>query len=405
MCREAKVLLAVSALFTFAMGLSGIFVNVFFWRETGNFIVIVIYNLTHYIFTPVTFIIGGIIAKRKNGIWSLRLGLILFALFYSLLLLIGNKGTLYIYLLGILNGLASGFYWLAFNTLSFDFTCTENRDTFNGFNGSCGGIAAAIAPITSAFIISRYSSFKGYSIVFFTTLTLFLVLVVISMFLKCKNYGSKIDYNKVFSKNCEEWSIIRKCTFLWGFRDVIISFVINILIIQTTGSELSLGKLTLIASLLSASAYVLVQKIIKPPKRRLSILIGTIGSFIAVCVAASNITYASLLIYVIMDAFFLPFFIIQLSSSTFNVINRAHDENMRIEYMINKDIAINSGRVISSVILLLLLMIFRNSSILKIYLIFIALAPIASGYFLRKLKNVLEGACTKCMPKHEKMKE
>jgi YQGE family putative transporter len=118
MCREAKVLLAVSALFTFAMGLSGIFVNVFFWRETGNFLVIVIYNLTHYIFTPVTFIIGGIIAKRKNGIWSLRFGLILFALFYSLILLIGNKGTLYIYLLGILNGLASGFYCLAFNTLA-----------------------------------------------------------------------------------------------------------------------------------------------------------------------------------------------------------------------------------------------------------------------------------------------
>jgi YQGE family putative transporter len=234
---------------------------------------------------------------------------------------------------------------------------------------------------------------------------MFLVLVVISMFIKCKSYGSKIDYKKAFSRNCEEWSIIRKSTFLWGFRDVTIAFIINILIIQTTGSELSLGKLTLIASLLSASAYVLVQKIIKPPKRRLSILIGTIGSFIAVCAAASNITYASLLIYVILDAFFLPFFMIQLSSSTFNVINRAHDENMRIEYMINKDIAINSGRIISSVILLLLLMIFKNSSILKVYLVFIALAPIASGFFLRKLKNVLEGACTKCMPKQEKMKE
>ena len=58
-------MLGVSALFAFAMGLSGIFVNVFFWKETSNFIVIVIYNLIHYIITPITFILAGALAKRK----------------------------------------------------------------------------------------------------------------------------------------------------------------------------------------------------------------------------------------------------------------------------------------------------------------------------------------------------
>ena len=56
MCREAKILLVVSALFTFASGLSGIFVDIFFWRETNSFLVIVIYNLIHFIITPITFI-------------------------------------------------------------------------------------------------------------------------------------------------------------------------------------------------------------------------------------------------------------------------------------------------------------------------------------------------------------
>lgn len=391
MCKEAKILLLISALFTFAMGLSGIFINVFFWRETGKFTIIVIYNLIHYIITPIAFIAAGIIAKKRNGTWALRIGLFLYALFYAVIIISGNKGVSYIYALGILYGTATGFYWLAFNTLCFDFTCMENRDTFNGFNGSCAGVTAAIAPVSAGFIISRFSTFKGYNIIFTITLSVFVVLVLISIMLKCKNCGNKINFNKVLSRNCEEWRDVRISTFLWGFRDVIMAFVVNILIIQTTRSELSLGKLTLIASLLGSLSCVLVQKIIKPSRRRLSILIGTIGSFVAVLIIVYKVLPVTLLAYIALDAVFLPFFTIQLSSSTFNVINRAHEEDLRIEYMINKDIAINGGRVVSASILLLLLSSIKYSWILKVYLVFIGLAPIAAGYFLRKLRGVLEG--------------
>ncbi len=65
MCKNAKVLLLVSALFSFAMGLSDIFINVFFWRETNNFMVIAIYNLIINITTPITFVIAGVLSKRK----------------------------------------------------------------------------------------------------------------------------------------------------------------------------------------------------------------------------------------------------------------------------------------------------------------------------------------------------
>lgn len=391
MCRNAKILLGVSALFAFGMGLSGIFINVFFWKQTSNFIVIVIYNLIHYVTTPITFILAGALAKKKNGIWSLRIGLIIYAIFYALILLVGNKGIGYIFFLGIIFGMAAGFYWLAFNTLSFDFTNINNRDTFNGFNGSCGGIAAAIAPITSAYIISRFNGIKGYKVVFAMTLTIFILLILISSILRCRSYSSKLNLKKAFASNCEEWRIIRKSTLFWGFRDVIIVFLVNILIIETTKSELSLGKFTLIASLISSTAYILVQKVIKPARRKFSIIFGTIGSFLAICGLAIKISYSTLISYVVMDAFFIPFFIIQLSSSTYNVIDRAHEEDMRIEYMINKDIALNCGRVISSLILIILLATFKNLSILKTYLVFIGLAPVISGYFLRKLKGVLAG--------------
>lgn len=391
MCKEAKILLAMSVLFTFTMGLSSIFVNVFFWKQTSNFIIIVVYNLLQYIITPITFLIAGMLAKKKNGIWSLRIGLFLFAMFYGLILFVGSRGVPYIYFLGMLYGTAVGFYWLAFNTLAFDFTCLNNRDTFNGFNGSLCGVAAAVAPVTSGYVISRFNGIRGYNVVFMATLSIFILLIIISMLLRCKNYGSRIDFNKAYSRNNDWWGIIRKSTMLWGFRDVIIVFLVNILIIETTKSEFSLGKLSLMGSLLSSISYMLVQRIIKPPKRRLSILIGSIFSFIAIWGIAYKVTYGTLLFYVLVDAFFLPFFMIQLSSSTFNVISREHEENMRIEYMINKDISLNIGRITSSIILLILLLTFNDLSALKAYLVFIGLGPVLSGVFLRRLRRVLEG--------------
>ena len=209
--------------------------------------------------------------------------------------------------------------------------------------------------MVSAYIISIFSGMKGYNVVFALTLATFLVLTLISMLLKCKNYGHRLKLKKVFSRNCEEWSIVRTSSLLWGFRDVIIASLVNILTIEATKSELSLGKLTLISSMISSASYVLVQKVIKPPHRRLSILIGTLGSFIAVLGLAANVVYGTLVFYIIMDAFFLPFFLIQLNSATFNVIDRNHEEDMRIEYIINKDLVLNGGRIISVLILITLL--------------------------------------------------
>jgi MFS transporter, YQGE family, putative transporter len=391
MCKDAKILLTLSALFTFAIGLSSIFVNAFIWRQTSDFTVIAIYNLFHYISTPLTFILAGIIAKRKNPVWAIRIGLLLYASFYAFILFVGDRGVVYIYLLGFLYGMAAGFYWLAYNTLSFDLTSVNNRDTYNGIHGSCCGIAGAVAPIVSGYIITRFRGMTGYNIVFTMTLVIFGVLVFVSMILKCKNYGHSINFKKAFSRNCEEWAEVRKAISIWGFRDVTIVFLVNILIIQTTGSELSLGKFSFIASIITSLSFLLVQKIIKPPKRRMSIIIGITGLSLSIIGISMNISYRTLIIYTLMDAFFIPFFIIQLSSSTFNVINRAHDENLRVEYMINRDIVLNGGRIISTTILIILLKLFKDTFVLTSYLLFIGVAPLVSGYFLLKLKKLLAG--------------
>ena len=239
--------------------------------------------------------------------------------------------------------------------------------------------------------------------VFTMTLATFVILTLVSMLLRCKSYGRRLDFKKAFSRNCEEWSIVRTSTTLWGFRDVIIVFLVNILTIEATKSELSLGKLTLISSLVSSASYVLVQRVIKPHHRRLSILIGVFGSSIAVLALTIKVVYGTLVFYIMMDAFLLPFFLIQLNSATFNVIDRNHEEDMRIEYIINKDLVLNGGRIISVLILITLLSLFKAARTLKFYLLFLGVVPIVSGYFLGKLRGVFEGKDSKIFSSHKRI--
>lgn len=155
MSKKAKILLLISGLFTLSMGLSNVFVNIFLWKKSNDFIIIAKYNLMHYIFLPFSYIAAGWLSKRKNGVLALRFGIGFFILFFMSILLVKNDIVKYIYPIGILYGIAAGFYWLAFQVLAFDFTATNNRDTFNGFNGSICGIASAIAPFTGAYIIEK----------------------------------------------------------------------------------------------------------------------------------------------------------------------------------------------------------------------------------------------------------
>jgi len=386
MSKQAKILLVVSALFTLAMGLSNVFVNIFLWKESNSFILIAKYQLMQYLFVPITFTFAGWLSKRKNGIWALRIGIIFFIISFSSILLAKEAIIDYIYIFGILFGIAAGFYWLAFQVLSFDFTCTDNRDTFNGYNGFIASAAGSIAPLSAAFIIEKSQDSKGYFIVFFISLVLFVIQIIVSFLIKSQNYSCKLDFGKVIKKSNTEWEDIRKVIFIWGFRDVVIIFLVQILIYTTTESEMALGKITFVAAIVSCFSYLLEQKIIKPARRLRSMQIGAIFLFIAVIGLVFNINYMFLVVYTILNAMFIPFFMIPINSATFNILNINHLEEYRVEYIINKEIIINLGRILSTVILILLLTYVQNERILNYFLLFIGSAQLISIYFLRKIK-------------------
>src|SRR3954449_6437713 len=120
--REAWLLLLMSGLFAIASALSSSFVNIYLWKIKNDWILISWFNTIHYGSAAATFVFAGWMTKQIERVIAIRLGVAGLSIFYLSVLWLGTKAVDYIFWLGIMMGLGSGFFWLAFNVLYFEIT-------------------------------------------------------------------------------------------------------------------------------------------------------------------------------------------------------------------------------------------------------------------------------------------
>src|SRR5690625_2423697 len=171
--RDLILLLIIGGLYSLGIFLSNTFVNVYLWKQSNNYTTIALYNLAVYIVQPLTFIVAGKLAKKIDRVFVIRLGVVFLSLFFLTVLILGNKAATFNIILGSILGGVYGFYWLAFNVLTFEITEPETRDFFNGFLGVLQSIAGMIGPLLAGIIIANMTENNGYTVIFLFSLILF----------------------------------------------------------------------------------------------------------------------------------------------------------------------------------------------------------------------------------------
>lgn len=386
--KDLKLLLLIGGLYSLSIALSNTFVNVYLWKQSGQIIDIAVYNLSLVIFQPVTFVFAGRLAKKVDRIIVLRLGVIFMALFYLTVLLVGSRATDFLFLLGALLGIGYGFYWLAFNVLTFEITEPETRDFFNGFLGALQSFGGMIGPILSGFIISRLEKFTGYTIIFSLSLLLFTIAVFLSFSLNRRPAHGKYFFIKVWKerKNDRNWRLITRAHFFQGLREGTFMFIISIIVFVQTGSELALGSYALLNSAVAFVAYFFASRYIKQPMRKKAILIGGILLYIGVLLVAFDVTFGKLLVYGAIVAVAYPLLLVPYISLTYDIIGRAKDAaEMRIEYVVVRELFIQFGRIISVLGFILMVMLFELKQSLPIYLLIVGAGHTVIYWFVRRI--------------------
>lgn len=387
--KDLTLLLFIGGLYSLSAALSNTFVNIYLWKQSGEFSDLALYNLAIVVLQPLTFILAGRWAKKIDRVIVLRIGVIFLALFYLTVLFIGTSASKYLLLLGALLGVGYGFYWLAFNVLTFEITEPENRDFFNGFLGILTSVGGMIGPIAAGFIISRMEKFTGYSVIFGISLTLFSIAVFLSFFLKRRPADGKYFFRRILAerKNSLNWRMITNAHFFQGLREGTFIFVISVYVFISTGSELALGTYGLVNSSISFLGYYLVSRLLKKEYRKRAILIGGLVLYAAIFFIVFDVTYPKLLMYAAAIAIAYPLLLVPYISLTYDVIGRGWKAaEMRIEYIVVREIFLNAGRIVSTLGFLAAVSFYPEEKSIPILLLIIGAGHSVIYLFIRKIQ-------------------
>jgi MFS transporter, YQGE family, putative transporter len=387
--KDLALLLIIGGLYSLSIALSNTFVNIYLWKQSGELADLAMYNLSIVVAQPLTFILAGRWAKKVDRVIVLRIGVIFLALFYVTVLLVGTKASDFLLLLGVLLGIGYGFYWLAYNVLTFEITEPETRDFFNGFLGILGSVGGMIGPIAAGFIISRLEKLTGYTVVFGLSLGLFSIAVLLSFFLKRRPAHGKYWFQRIIAerKNDKNWRMVTNAHFFQGMREGVFVFIVSVFVFIATDSEMALGTYGLINSGISFLAYYFVSRMLKKEHRKKAILVGGIILFLAIFLLVFQVSYFRLLLYAALIAVAYPLLLVPYASMTYDVIGRGWKAaEMRIEYIVVRELFLNLGRVASILLFLAAIHIFNEEQAIPVLLVILGSGHTLIYLFIRKIQ-------------------
>ncbi|MRX72645.1 MFS transporter [Bacillus lacus] len=387
--RELILLLVIGGLYSLGIALSNTFVNVYLWRQSGRFIDLGIYNLSVVLLQPAAFILAGRIAKKVDRVVVLRLGVMLLAVFFFTVLFIGDRASGFLVLLGGILGVGYGFYWLAFNVLTFEITEPDTRDFFNGFLGILGSSAGMVGPIGAGFVISHFSSHTGYRLIFTISLLLFMGAVVISFFLKRRPANGSYILLDVINqrKSNTNWKLVTNAHFFQGIREGTFVFIIGVFVFITTGSEFALGTYSLLNSAVAFVSYYAATRIITKNMRKPAILLGGLILYGAIFLLLFDLSYPKLLLYAVLIAIAYPMLLVPYLSITYDVIGKSWNAaKARIEYIVVREIFVNLGRIVSVTAFIAAVTLFDEKKSIPVLLALIGGGHTVIYFFIRRIK-------------------
>ncbi|TCZ72873.1 MFS transporter [Paenibacillus albiflavus] len=389
---QTWLLLVVNGLFIVANAISGTFLGVYIWKTSNNFLLLGWYTLLSHCLMALTFWTAGKWVKEGNKMMCLRLGILISAVFYTIVLVLNTNSVHYIWLLGIIQGIAAGCFWLAFNVIYFEMTNVANRDRFNGLSGIIGAAAGIIVPWCSGLIISKMTGNQGYRIIFILSLCTFIASVIVSLFLHNRKTEGTYEWtmlSQVLGEADTPWRSVFAALAAQGMRESVFGIMIALLVYIQTGSELRLGNFTMITSLVTFISFYIVGKWLKPKWRRGGMLLGTIGLSLAILALFIGYSYKVLLVFGIGTALFMPLFTIPMTSSVFDLIGSTDASvRNRVEFVVIRELGLNAGRILSILLFLLTFSINQSPLVINCFLLIIGSFPIISWLFMqRQLKS------------------
>lgn len=392
--RNYKVLFSLRLLKSILTNFVDVFLVLYFINVSNNNILpLGIYKLVAMVTVWLVAFLLRNYCKSKNRIWLMRIGIVMYFIYFLSIILLKEQVVNYIYLIGFLYGLEEGFYFSVYNTIESDGIENKEREKYLGTYNGCKNIVSIIFPLFFGNLIQN----SGFINTVIFVLMIVVLEIILSVILKDNNIpkGKKTNFKEfrdVMKEHPELKSIIRAdiCSGL-TYSEGALSYVITIYIIKVFSESVSLGIFTSIFSFISMIIGFLFVKVIKP-KYYIKLLTVTLPvTIILLCVMLLNCNFLTVVLYNLFQT------ISKLLSDLIkerNIFNFSNIETIKkeykVEYFLTLETALFIGRVISNT--LFILMAFLNAKfimfIFVVFVIFQAISVIKLQFDMNKYNAV-----------------
>ena len=348
--RKAWVALSLNALYSAAEALCSVFVSVYLWINSQDFLIVCWYHVTIFFVTPFFFLLAGWYSQARDRLHMYRLGLVLHAVFYATLLSLGKRSGDYPVALGALLGVTWGVYWAGANTFNYDVTTPGRREYYIGLVMAVSGAVSLLAPLLSGFIIRSASIPQhGYRTVFALVLGVYVLSLALSFLIPRDNVRRPFRIARALfpRKDQRDWQLMMLASASMSGSFNIFPFVLGLLMYMRTGNELSVGGYASLQALAGVVVAFIVARVVTPRTRRPYMFWGLIVLVAAGCLMAFEVTATVLIVFGLLRSISGPLFGIPYGGLRYDIIAKcAQDPSQRIEYIAAWEVPLAIGRVI-----------------------------------------------------------
>ena len=362
---------------------------VFYFFKVANYEVLPLakYYLTLYLFCGIGFFVIRNSMKKNNKVPYFRIGISLQAIYIALIMLLKDNIINHIYLVGLVRGLADGFFHFPKNILETEKISNEERQKYSGIVTTINKISSIVVPLILGVTLT-FMSYTDLGKIFFV---LFIVMFIISFYLKDNYYlDNKKFETKKFIKLIKKNKNIRNSLILpllsgLTYSSGVMATIVTLSKINIFKTNLNLGFVDSLCGVVFLLTCILYTNNLKKDNFDKISLISSIISFITLIIFAIKPSVSVLIIYLFVRNSVIGL----MNLITNNVVNNLSNckelkNDFKSEYYLFRDIMFSVSRCIGFLILLLVCVLFGMEYINYI-LVISAISLLLEGIIVNKI--------------------
>ncbi|TMD88142.1 MAG: MFS transporter [Chloroflexi bacterium] len=379
--RRASTMILVHGAYTAANLLAGAFLSIFLWRASHDLAPIALYSGLCALMIPAAFVANGLVWRGMGAGASIRLGLFGCGLSYLVILMLGNDAPHWVVVLGLLRGVAEGFYW-SFHLVTYDTTSDRDRDRYFGAQATASlFLTATLPPAAGAIIVAGTrvgGTYRGYQLVFALSAVVLMAAMVLAGQLP-SSARERLSLRRVvtLARRNPDWRWVTRARLADGFTGSLIGLVLTILMFLVLKNEQQVGNFNGLMGLLGVGISLGLAAFMKPKHRIACALVGGALLVLSTFLLPLYLTAWAIVGFGLLRAIGGPLHGNALAPVALQVIDRdPAPKAMRYDYIVHQELCLAIGRVLSIGCFLLLAAPINQMLLARIVVVVAGVAPI-----------------------------